>query len=47
MTNFFKSKIYKLIVIFGIIYVLYVLYNQQVKLNAYHNEKVYYESKIE
>ena len=47
MTKFFSSKIYKLIVILGIIYVLYVLYNQQVKLNSYNNEKTYYEGKIE
>ena len=47
MTKFFKSKMYKLIVIIGIIYVAYVLYNQQVKLNAYSNEKAYYEEKKE
>lgn len=47
MTKFFKSKMYKLIVIIGIIYVGYVLYNQQTKLNSYNNEKAYYEAKIE
>lgn len=47
MTKFFSSKIYKLIVVLGIIYVVYVLYNQQVKLNSYNNEKTYYEGKIE
>lgn len=47
MTKFFKSKMYKLIVIIGIIYVGYVLYNQQIKLNSYNNEKAYYEAKIE
>lgn len=47
MTKFFKSKMYKLIVIIGIIYVGYVLYNQQIKLNSYSNEKAYYEAKIE
>ena len=47
MTKFFKSKMYKLIVIIGIIYVGYVLYNQQIKLNSYTKEKAYYEAKIE
>lgn len=47
MTSFFKSKIYKLLVIIGIIYVVYVLYNQQIKLNSYSKEKIYYEGRIE
>lgn len=47
MTKFFKSKLYKILVIIGVLYAMYVLYNQQTKLDAYNNEKAYYESKIE
>lgn len=47
MMNFFKSKMYKLLVIIGLVYVMYIMYNQQVKLNSYSAEKDYYESKIE
>lgn len=46
MTNIFKSKIYKLLVIGLIIYAIYIMYNQQIKLNNYAIEKQYYEEQI-
>lgn len=46
MTSSLKSKIYKLIVITLLIYAGYTIYNQQIKLNNYANEKQYYEEQI-
>lgn len=46
MTSSLKSKIYKLIVIVLLIYAVYTIYNQQIKLNNYANEKQYYEEQI-
>ena len=46
MTSSLKSKIYKLIVIALLIYAGYTIYNQQIKLNNYANEKQYYEEQI-
>ena len=46
MTSSLKSKIYKLIVLVLFIYAAYTIYNQQIKLNNYANEKQYYEEQI-
>lgn len=47
MTNFFSSKVYKLIVVAVIVYSVCTFYNQQVKLNAYAVEKAHYEEQKE
>jgi cell division protein FtsL len=47
MKNIFKSPIYKIIVVALLIYAVYIMYNQQIKLNNYANEKQYYEEQIE
>lgn len=47
MTKFFSSKLYKILLIAGIIYVVYVVNMQQEKLNSYVQDKKYYESQIE
>ncbi len=46
MREFFKSKLYKLIVVALVIYAVYILYNQQVKLDSYASEKQYYQDQI-
>lgn len=46
MREFFKSKLYKLIVVALVIYAIYILYNQQVKLDSYASEKQYYQDQI-
>lgn len=47
MTKFFSSKLYKILVIIGIIYLIYIFNAQQDKLNSYGKDKQYYESQIE
>ena len=47
MTKFFSSKFYKMFVVFNILNVLYVFYNQQEKLNSYVQDKNYYQSQVE
>ena len=47
MTKFFSSKIYKILLIIGIIYVAYIFNMQQEKINSYCKDKQYYESQIE
>jgi cell division protein FtsL len=46
MKNIFKSLFYKIIVVALLIYAVYVMYNQQIKLDNYANEKQYYEDQI-
>lgn len=47
MINFFKkNRIYKLIIICILVYAVYTLINQQVKLNAYNKDIRYYNVKI-
>lgn len=46
MKQFFKSKVYKLIVLLLVCYSVYILYTQQIKLNSYAAEKEYYQDKI-
>lgn len=46
MKNIFKSRIYKLIVIAFIIYVAYVFYNQQIKIDSYAAEKQNYQKQV-
>ncbi len=46
MKNFFKSKIYIVLVIAVICYTMYILYTQQIKLNSYATEKQYYQNQI-
>ena len=46
MKNFFKSKVYKVLVIVVLIYAAYIFYTQQIKLNAYNKEKQYYNDQI-
>lgn len=47
MTKFFSSKIYKILLIIGIIYFAYIFNMQQEKLDSYGKDKQYYESQIE
>lgn len=47
MTKFFSSKIYKILLIIGIIYFAYIFNIQQEKLDSYGKDKLYYESQIE
>lgn len=47
MREFFKSKLYKLIIVVLAIYAVYVLYNQQIKLDSYASEKQYYQDQID
>lgn len=47
MREFFKSKLYKLIVVALVIYAVYILYNQQLKLDSYASEKQYYQDQID
>lgn len=47
MTKFFSSKIYKVLLIIGIIYFIYIMSMQQEKLDSYGKDKQYYESQIE
>ena len=47
MTKFFSSKIYKVLVIIGIIYFIYIFGMQQEKLDSYGKDKQYYEAQIE
>ena len=47
MIKFFRSKLYKVLVIIGIIYLIYVFNMQQEKLNTYAKDKQYYQSQIE
>ena len=46
MREFFKSKLYKIVVVAFVIYAVYVFYNQQVKLDSYAAEKQYYKDQI-
>lgn len=46
MKKFFKSNLYKVIVIAFLVYVAYVLYTQQTKLDSYAKDKKYYEDQI-
>lgn len=46
MKKFFKSNLYKVIVIAFLVYVAYVLYTQQTKLDSYAKDKQYYEDQI-
>ena len=46
MKKFFKSNLYKVIVIAFLVYVAYVLYTQQTKLDNYAKDKQYYEDQI-
>ena len=46
MKKFFKSNLYKVIVIAFLVYVAYVLYTQQTKLHSYAKDKQYYEDQI-
>lgn len=47
MTKFFSSKVYKILLIIGIIYFIYIMNIQQEKLDTYGKDKQYYESQIE
>lgn len=47
MTKFFNSKFYKILVIIGILYFIYIFSMQQEKLDSYGKDKQYYESQIE
>jgi len=48
MIKFFKRNVmFKLIVIFILVYATYTLVNQQTKLNIYENELKYYSEKID
>ena len=47
MIKFFRSKLYKVLVIIGIIYLIYVFSIQQEKLDTYAKEKNYYQIQIE
>ena len=46
MTKFFSSKLYKVLLIAGIIYFLYIFSVQQTKLDSYGKDKQYYEAQI-
>ena len=46
MKEFFKSKLYKLIVVGLLIYAVCIIYNQQTKLDSYAAEKQYYQDQI-
>lgn len=47
MTKFFSSKLYKVLLVIGIIYFAYFFSLQQEKLDSYGKDKKYYESQIE
>lgn len=47
MIKFFRSKLYKALVLVGIIYLIYVFSIQQEKLDSYAKDKKYYQAQIE
>ena len=47
MTKFFSSKLYKVLLVIGIIYFVYAFVLQQEKLDSYGKDKQYYQSQIE
>lgn len=47
MINFIKSKKIFILLIIIMIYFVYVLINQQIKLNSYDKEIAYYNTKID
>lgn len=46
MKNFFKSKLYIIILVVALFYAAYTLFDQQEKLNSYSREKQRYEDQI-
>ena len=46
MKSFFKSKVYKVLLILVLFYAAYIFYTQQTKLNSYDKEKQYYNDQI-